>query len=132
MREYKFRAYDTVDKVMKNFCCGIFNRVPDKMENLSELMQYTGLEDVNNKEIYDGDIVRCYELTETKEEEFVSEVVWDDDGFVVYDEFGIGVPLSVYTKPRSAPPYYGLEVVGNVYERPIGEVDLIVQGLVTK
>ncbi len=57
MREIKFRAWDKAEKTMKYFDYGIFNRIPFGLEDLSELMQYTGLKDKNGTEIYEGDIV---------------------------------------------------------------------------
>ncbi|WP_324722228.1 YopX family protein [Latilactobacillus curvatus] len=67
MREIKFRAwhknrktflyfYWAVDKFGRTFSI-LDNHVYDEFTNEVELMQYTGLNDVNGVEIYEGDIV---------------------------------------------------------------------------
>jgi len=60
MREIKFRVWDKANKVIKYFSCGIFDKVPFGMEDLSELMQYTGSKDIDGVEIYEDDIVKKY------------------------------------------------------------------------
>ncbi len=77
-----------------------------------ELMQYTGLKDINGKEIYEGDIVQQnYKFAYNQNQAFMGEVLYsdcvfwlknDDECTFLYDEYGI----------------YNSEVIGNIYENP--------------
>lgn len=73
------------------------------------LMQFTGLEDRNDKKIFEGDIVKV----EYGEDEFVSEVKWNDCdclfGFVVNNEDRYFYSLCGAML---------VEVLGNVHENP--------------
>ncbi len=68
MREYKFRAWHESDKEMVYFNNSKWGRDQYQSIHLSilmrgehedgTLMQYTGLNDCNDKEIYEGDVVK--------------------------------------------------------------------------
>jgi len=67
------------------------------------LMQYTGYEDKNGKEIYEGNIVEYYDT--------LYEVRWMLGGFYITD-IKEGGFLEVATNERY------MKVVGNIYENP--------------
>ena len=127
MREFKFRAWDKINKRMitheqdfiplkvTNF--GIFRLSPLYEDDLWELivpfnhpdwvfMPYIGLKDKNDKEIYEGDIVRCIVHNEVtvsvvimKNSKWIGErkgYAQDDNIFYIAD----------------------IEVIGNIYENP--------------
>lgn len=81
-----------------------------------DLMQYTGLKDKNGKEIYEGDIVKC----------------WDDSAITKKYEWGLDkIHVGVI---KYNPPHFSLviediqlihwssaeniEIIGNIYENP--------------
>lgn len=116
MREVKFRAWDSINKNMRYDIAMVDfekNRIgfknPEKRlvsENYREfwdlpyeLMQYTGLKDINGMEIYEGD---------------VCESVLGIKGIVIFDK-------GAY-KLKSKQSMYGIsklpKVIGNIYENP--------------
>lgn len=129
MRELKFRAWDKYKKQMSPVCdisfgddgralTIVFQTSPKGKyyhglvdgEN-GVLMQFTGLRDKTDKEIYEGDIL---ELRATYYDTRRDVVVYDLDmhGFMVDGRY-----LHDFGK------YWSIEVIGNIYENP----DLIVQ-----
>lgn len=66
MREIKFRAWNEVEKKMiydggdDTQATWILHNCDYKPFGIWELMQYTGLNDKNGKEIYEGDVIEMY------------------------------------------------------------------------
>ena len=121
MREIKFRAWHKEEKIMGEVL-GIdilhkeiffSNEDVDCYEHTDfkdiELMQYTGLKDKNNKEVYEGDIVKL------RANHGIGVIKY-------YDEWGAFVVE--YIKPRSLTVlgmnYYkeDIEILGNIYKNP--------------
>ena len=126
-REIKFRAWLKEDKKMENVKTMDFTdktiRCLKKNEFINayllrrvsfddvELMQYTGLNDKNDKEIYEGDIIK-YKFPYDKRIKHISPVKFleTEASFGIKDRYGNEIPL--YT--ISANNYF--EVIGNIYE----------------
>lgn len=114
MREMKFRAWeknlkeiilvDNIDFEKKMINTDSAWRLFDEVE----LMQYTGLKDKNDKEIYEGDIVLYDRNVHPSIDKLHYVVEWGTNGYVLngyhndFDNFGSEM----------------LEVVGNIYENP--------------
>jgi uncharacterized phage protein (TIGR01671 family) len=82
--------------------------------------QYTGLNDKNNIEIYDNDIVKCLEVTNTDISEYVSDVYWNNCYFGVHQSNTCDVDLGLFDSTELAfeCPITEIEVVGNIYDNP--------------
>ncbi|WP_339124336.1 YopX family protein [Fusobacterium nucleatum] len=124
MREIKFRAWHKEKKEIVNveeidFMNKVINYIYNDYENNRqeirgayfeniELMQYTGLKDKNNKEIYEGDI-----LFESFGEKYY-KVVFENGSFRAefegdFEEHSFDL-IDVVAQ--------GCEIVGNIYENP--------------
>ena len=115
MREIKFRAWDKINKEIFNVESINFQErkvykdtVSYRKFNDIELMQYTGLKDKNNKEIYDGDI-----LSDGNDEK-PYKVIFENGSFRAefegdFEEYSFDL-INIVAQ--------GCEVVGNIYENP--------------
>jgi len=115
MREIKFRVWDKLNKEMFNVESINFQErrvyrdtVSYREFNDIELMQYTGLKDKNNKEIYEGDI-----LFESFGERYY-RVIFENGSFRAefkgnFEEYSFDL-IDVVAQ--------SYEVVGNIYENP--------------
>lgn len=120
MREIKFRAWHEGFEIGR----GLSKRVePPQMlydekpgdcllwkqgQNITAIMQFTGLRDKNGKEIYEGDICR--------DEDGLGVIYWEKDcwmyGFVLFDS---SYKSDGYMLREMADD---CEVIGNIYENP--------------
>ena len=106
MREIKFRAWDKANKFMVEdtyITSYVFKEVREHPE--LELMQFTGLKDVNSKDIYEGDIVRAFKHNEDKH---VNEIVWRG-GILWFGNWNWVEFQNIFR---------GIEVIGNIHDNP--------------
>lgn len=118
MREIKFRAWDKNNKKMISIArfdfadwsvyTHLFGEPTDGIN--CEIMQYTGLQDKNGKEIYEGDILDCGDrIVKVKWNNPCGQ--WDCD-FVKYQgkKSSNGI--------ENAEWQYRADAIGNIYENP--------------
>lgn len=121
MREIKFRCWDRFKQRWSNYKIndstvyfmdkntGVWYGSYNKRYKDFNLMQYTGLKDKNNKEIYEGDIVKL------RANHGIGVIKYSDEW---------GAFVVEYIKPRPlvvlGMSYYkeDIEVIGNIYENP--------------
>jgi len=114
MREIKFRAWDKDGSGMFSwqklliYPSLIHELLTDK-ETAFVLMQYTGLHDKNDKEIYEGDIVK----TQFMGKWLISAVTWKDYAWTLKDGKGELHDMIVYDAFHG-----GGEVIGDKWENP--------------
>lgn len=136
MREIKFRAFDKKNKEM----CEVMTITFDINRNITtvgvrtsngkhhninckdvKLMQFTGLKDKNNKEIYERDIlkVQSHYFGDTKVDEYKDGVVkFNEASFDIY-RGDIDTSCWEYWDSLSDVALNNLvEVIGNVYKNP--------------
>lgn len=106
MREIKFRAWNGGEMIrMEGISWSMFWDEVDQDHTDSVLMQFTGLKDKNDKEIYEGDLVRSYNE--------IQKVVWSKAGANFLLRNKKGSPRYFACRKRRI-----VEVVGNIYETP--------------
>ena len=129
MREIKFRVWSPLNKKMYKlgkieFEYGLTTLFPEcwqaytnsALEPEAILLQYTGLTDKNGKEIYEGDLLRCFGQIPCKKErnDHIGKISYFIHGFQIFLWDG---------KDWCAPKRISycadqLEVIGNIYENP--------------
>lgn len=133
MREIKFRAWDKENKAFMPsegyaICDGDVmglrygNEMEDVLTDQIEIMQYTGLKDINGKPIYEGDVVSFGSVWDNGDNEDLDEeihigVVEYDPHYAVYnvncEESGERRFLLM-----DVVNYDGFGVIGNIHENP--------------
>jgi hypothetical protein len=84
-----------------------------------ELMQYTGLQDRDGKDIYEGDILKR-DWQEASLDDDIGHVSFQDGGFVLHlpGTNGFDEYLSQYYRGYSASSGTDFYIIGNIYETP--------------
>ncbi len=121
-RMYQPSEIDTIENEIDDNIDYVVNLIYRDSPNcipfsFGEIMQYTGLNDIDGKEIYEGDI-----LEDAIGETSRYKVEWGIDGWYLIDMDAEGWDIDVATKedpelqPRMSSLYCGMIVVGNIFE----------------
>ncbi len=119
MREIKFRAWNNETKRMdydfKKVALLVGMDSKSILRKQYELMQYTGLKDKNNVEIYEGDIVK-FNMAIPTDHTSEGEQIYEVKCFRAIS-FGF-YPFNDYDSDceRYIDEEYKYEVIGNIYE----------------
>jgi len=110
MRELKFRAW--YGKKFNYFSLGETNKYPSNVMDFP-VNQYTGLKDMNGKEIYEGDIIS------TDLERPLNKVIFKNGCFMLecYDQ-NYYHDIFFSTSELQKEVYQYAKVIGNIYENP--------------
>lgn len=113
MREVKFRAWDNSKKKMSYNLAqmgldGFFslNEEISILQRTHKLMQYIGLKDKNGKDIFEGDVIKCYD----KDSYIILTVTWHSKltGFSPF----------ICSREPDWDDFDEFEVIGNIHEHP--------------
>ena len=119
MREIKFRAWDMIGRVMYKPAAEAEALALRSIELMNDdkgyhliWLQYTGLKDKNDVEIYDGDVIRISGVYAS--DKFAPFVVEYQDHMASF------YPRSIngYEPDESWWQDWTIEVIGNIYENP--------------
>lgn len=138
MRNNKFRAWDKGNQHMAysdkhefdysfsfdgesgdlacavNCCyCDTFGDEHDDWKELDNIMQNIGKKDINDKDIYEGDIVRHYNVPDDKDRFVIGVVFYDEESCSFRRTDTKYCDITYCMKEECI-----YEVIGNVYENP--------------
>lgn len=121
MREIKFRAWNKFSNSMSDSFRVFEKRLTYDGEALMTavedliLMQYTGLKDKNDKEIYEGDIVRFTKFVQGIRKPLLKEIAYVDVEIIEFR--GVDGVFPFCQPFNNDPlPYDEYEIIGNIYE----------------
>jgi len=115
MREIKFRAWDNELKCwIGNLGMKSNNVLCSGNEKRISVMQYTGLKDKNNKEIYEGDVCRLFSCDRPIEYVGGCFGYWTE----LNNDGASFIPISNYHFNWKDGKSSKIEVVSNIYENP--------------
>ncbi len=144
-REYKFRAWDdeesrivTSSEIEMEWdrecgCFFVWKEIDEvcKEQRSFKLMQFTGRKDINNVEIYEGDIIVMNDYPFYGNAEVItdSNKQYDELNYVGVVEWDVYIGYFLNLKPVSKrvrggacgstlQDYDGMLVIGNIYENP--------------
>ena len=114
-REVKFRAWHKNRKTFLDFDWAVDKSgrvfsildkcVYDEFTDDIELMRYTGMDDVNDKPIYEGDIVKAYRTCKSD--------------LITFANGSFGIAPDYWHSFESFTNFYGkCEVIGNKFQNP--------------
>lgn len=112
-REFRFRAWRKDDRVMIYDMSSILITGLTDLDGIYFFMQFTGLKDKNDKEIWEGDIVKTIPFHKERSEIF--SIKWEilqNCGDCYYDS-GPGFNFHMNESHLDH-----LEAIGNIYENP--------------
>ncbi|MHB9901439.1 hypothetical protein CF095_13500 [Clostridium botulinum] len=126
MRDIKFRAWDKIDEKIREITLIDFEYKKVKLLNdytgesylrdFEEviLLEYTGLKDINGKEIYEGNILHI----EIKDKSIKDKIIASSNEVVEYKDCKFGVVWGWHRDFTGLDGFYNttFEVIGNVYK----------------
>lgn len=116
MREIRFRAWDKdYGIILDNIQAKPGFLFRDFLNNERFVVeQFTGLKDMNGKEVYEGDIVK-FDNSDIGGKKYTGEIIWCDDPTVGCLGWGLWIKNSGYLHTD----FLGsIEVIGDIHKNP--------------